>query len=126
MNFGSVDSGLGWLWVGCAEETPHRIPAGTPESASPLGEGKSGGFLESLQVRPGRDDSVGLERKTGGSETPPLRRMDGTAARAWLLVSVVRHGPAKDSGPAHHERLWRTATGYPQGGTPTGEDEPAP
>ena len=55
-----------------------------------------------------RRTRVVVARKTGGSETPPLRRMDGTAARAWLLVSVVRHGPPKDSGPAHHERLRRT------------------
>ena len=33
-------------WLGCtwggwvARKTPHRIPAGTPESASPLGEGE--------------------------------------------------------------------------------------
>ena len=29
------------------------------------------------------------ERKTGGSETPPLRKTEKTVVRAWLLAWVV-------------------------------------
>ena len=68
-----------------ARKTPHRFRPKTPESASPLGEGEDA-------------ESSGREkRKTGGSETAPLReaRMRrGGSTRA-----------AEDSGPAHHERF---------------------
>jgi len=29
----------------------------------------------------------------------------------WVLQRVVRHGPPKDSAPAHHERIWRAVRG---------------
>ena len=83
----------------------HRIPAGTPESASPLGEGKSGGFLESLQVRPGGDDSLGLDRKTGGLGTPPVRRREKTAGWGGCFIRGGGSTRGAGDGPqAHHER----------------------
>ena len=145
-----------------ARKTPHRFPAKTPESASPLGEGKSGGSLTNLTpnvvalprrrgkkrrkargrrlplpwwvaggeshphpdpLPQGRGRKRGLllrevvARKTGGSETPPLRQeTEKTAGWGWVLhpgggsTRGAGYGP-----PAHHERLWRTETGYPQG-----------
>ena len=85
----------------------HRIPAGTPESASPLGEGKSGGFLESLRVRPGGDDSVRASTgRRAGRGRRPYKRGRGRRVRGWLLHpggGSTRSGGY--TGPAHHERI---------------------
>ena len=76
-------NGIGPLmWV--ARKSPHRIPATTPESASPPGEDedRNGGSAHHELIGP----LMWVARKTGGSETPPLRKK-GRGRR-----DVVRHG----------------------------------
>ena len=46
----------------------------------------------------GTQEGIRVARRTGGSQTPPLRKNG-----EMTLGCVVRHGPPMDSGAAHHE-----------------------